>query len=57
MNMVSIEPISRIVNVQPFSNKIDIQPFFNKVDIEVVRIHTDYYFMTYSQTTSEHKEV
>jgi hypothetical protein len=48
MNLVFIEPISR---------KVDIQSFFTKVDVEVIRIHTDYEFMTYSQTTSEDKEV
>jgi hypothetical protein len=57
MNMISVEPISRSIDIQPFSHKVDIQSFFNKVDIEVIRIHTDYYFMTYSQTTSEDKEV
>jgi hypothetical protein len=48
MNMVSIEPISRTV---------EIQSFFNSVTVETIRIHTDYSFMTYSQTTSEDKEV
>lgn len=48
MNMVSIEPISRTV---------EIQSFFNSVTVEVIRIYSDYYFMTYSQTTSVDKEV
>jgi hypothetical protein len=48
MNKVTIEPIKRTV---------DIQPFFNKVDVEVIRIHTDYEFVWFSQTTPEHKEV
>jgi hypothetical protein len=48
MNKVTIEPIKRTV---------DIQSFFNKVDVELIRIHTDYEFLWYSQTTPEHKEV
>jgi hypothetical protein len=48
MNKVIIDPIVR---------KVDIQPSFNKVDVEVIRIHTDYEFLWYSQTTPEHKEV
>lgn len=48
MNSVALEPIVR---------KVVVQPFANKVDIEVIRIHTDYHFLTYSQTTPEHKEV
>lgn len=48
MNMVALDPITR---------KVDIQPFFNQVDIEIIRIHTDYEFLWYSQTTPEHKEV
>jgi hypothetical protein len=57
MNIVTIEPISRKVDVQPFFNKVDIQPFYNKVDVKIVRIHTDYEFLWYGQTTPEHKEV
>jgi hypothetical protein len=38
-------------------NKIEIQSYSNQVTIELIRIHTDYYFMTYSQTTPDHKEV
>lgn len=48
MNKVIIEPIIRSVN---------IQSFFNAVDVEVIRIHTDYEFTWFSQTTPEHKEV
>jgi hypothetical protein len=48
MNQVTLEPITR---------KVEVQPYENKVEIEVIRIHTDYHFMTYSQTTPEHKEV
>ncbi|MBT2727829.1 hypothetical protein J7E63_12860 [Bacillus sp. ISL-75] len=45
------------VEIEPRFNKVEVQPYVNKVDVEVIRIHTDYYFMTYSQTTPEHKEV
>lgn len=45
------------VTVEPKFNKVELQPYTNKVEIEVIRIHTDYHFMTYSQTTPEHKEV
>lgn len=48
MNIVTIDSIIR---------KVDVQPSFNKVDVEVIRIHTDYHFLTFSQTTSVHKEV
>jgi hypothetical protein len=48
MNKVMIEPIIR---------KVDVQPFYNKVDVELIRIHTDFEFLWYSQTTPEHKEV
>lgn len=48
VNMVSIEPISRTV---------EIQSFFNSITVEVIRIHTDYEFLWYSQTNPEHKEV
>lgn len=47
MNIVTFEPISR---------KVDIQPFYNRVDVEVVRIHTDYEFLSLYQTNPEHKE-
>jgi hypothetical protein len=45
------------VTFEPKFNKVDIQTYENKVDVEVIRVHTDYLFMTYSQTTPEHKEV
>jgi hypothetical protein len=48
MNKATIEPIAR---------KVDVQTFFNKVDVEVIRIHTDYEFLSLSQTSPEHKEV
>lgn len=48
MNKVIIEPMTR---------KVDVQPFFNKVDVELIRIHTDYEFVWFNQTTPEHKEV
>ncbi|MDF2792065.1 MAG: hypothetical protein K0S80_5167 [Neobacillus sp.] len=48
MNTVTIEPINR---------KVDFIPYMNKVIVEVIRIHTDYHFLTFSQTTSVHKEV
>jgi hypothetical protein len=48
MNKVTVEPINRMVSVQPL---------FNKADVEVIRIHTDYEFLWYSQTTPVHEEV
>jgi hypothetical protein len=48
MNKVTIEPISR---------KVDIQPFYNQVDVEVIRIHTDYYYIFPTQLSPENKEV
>lgn len=48
MNIVTIEPITRLV---------DVQSFFNKIDVEVIRIHTDFEFLWFNQTTPEHKEV
>jgi hypothetical protein len=48
MNQVVIEPILRTVN---------IQSYFNKVDVEVIRIHTDYFYIFPTQLTTENKEV
>lgn len=48
MNEVSVETITR---------KIDIQTFSNKVDVEVIRIHTDYYYIFPTQLSPENKEV
>jgi hypothetical protein len=45
------------VTFEPVINKVELLPYRNSVEIEVIRIHTDYLFMTYSQTTPEHKEV
>lgn len=48
MNKVTFEPITRAV---------DVLPYTNKVEIEVIRIHTDYYPVSFLQTYPEHKEV
>lgn len=45
------------VTFEPKWNKVEFSSYGNKVEIEVIRIHTDYHFLTYSQTTPEHKEV
>lgn len=45
------------VTFEPKFNNVEIHGYENIVTVEVIRIHTDYLFMTYSQTTPEHKEV
>lgn len=39
------------------SNKVDVQLSKSKVDIEVIRVHTDNYFLSTYQTIPQHKEV
>jgi ADP-dependent phosphofructokinase/glucokinase len=48
MNKVTIDPIVR---------KVDVQQIFNKVDVEVIRIHTDYFYIFPTQLSPENKEV
>lgn len=48
---------SNVVAVDMITRKVEIQSFFNSVTVEVIRIHTDYEFLWYSQTKPEHKEV
>jgi hypothetical protein len=45
------------VTIEPKLNKVDVIPYENRVNVEVIRVHTDYLFMAYHQTTPEHKEV
>jgi hypothetical protein len=45
------------VSIEPKYNKVEIQPCLNAVEIEVIRIHTEYEFLSLYQTTPEHKEV
>lgn len=53
----SLEKPMNKVTLEPRFNKVELQSYENKVDVEVIRVHTDYHFMTYSQTIPEHKEV
>lgn len=39
------------------SNKVDVQMSQNKINIEVIRVHTDTYFLSTYQTLPQHKEV
>jgi hypothetical protein len=39
------------------SNKVDVQMNHNHVNIEVIRVHTDTYFLSTYQTIPQHKEV
>lgn len=45
------------VVIEPTFNRVEVQPLVNKVEVEAIRIHTDYNFIAYHQTTPEHKEV
>jgi hypothetical protein len=48
MNSVTLVEINRSVNIEPITRK---------VDVEVIRIHTDYHFLSLYQTTTSHTEV
>ena len=57
MNNVTVEPISRSVTVEPISRAVTVEFFARYVSAEVIRIHTDYTFLSLYQTSATHTEV
>lgn len=45
------------VKVEAKFNEVTILPYSNNVEVVPMRIHTDYLFTTFYQSTPEHKEV